>query len=133
MSSEPLLPWELQGTALAVLVTFLAWVVRLIRQQRISLRDSLLWVISTSMALGFTLFPRALRSLSEVLNIKVPANALFAAGFVYVMLNLLSLTIAVSSNAARARRLTQECALLRAEIESLRSAHLTPEDGALHE
>ena len=47
--------------------------------------------------------------------------ALFALAFLYVLLNLLSVTIAISGNAARLRRVAQECALLRAEVESLRA------------
>lgn len=107
--------------AAVVLALFLAWVVRLVRAQQLSLRDSLLWFLSTLAALVVTAFPDTLVWTTRLLRVEVPSNALFALAFVYVLLNLLSVTIAVSGNAARVRRLTQECAMLRAEIDGLRA------------
>jgi hypothetical protein len=120
--SSPLLPRELQVIGAIVLVAFLGWVVHLIRDQRLSLRDSLLWLLSTSGALVVTLFPNLLRRGADLLSVEVPSNAIFALAILYLLLNLLSLTIAVSTGAARTRRLSQECALLRAELEALRAA-----------
>lgn len=118
--TDPLIPVHLQLIAAAVLLSFLGWVVYLIRYHRLSLRDSLLWLLSTTAALVATLFPSTLRWVAHVLGIAVPSNAVFALGFVYVLLNLLAATIATSAHAARVRRLTQECALLRGELEDLR-------------
>lgn len=118
--SDPLLPAHLQWFATAVLVAMLAWVVQLIRTQRLGLRDSLLWLLSTGAALAVTVFPSVLRWIASRLSILVPANALFALAFVYVLVNLLAATIAISGHSARIRRLTQECTLLRAELAALR-------------
>jgi hypothetical protein len=103
-----------------VLVAFLGWVVYLVRRHRFSLRDGLLWISSTVAVLAATLFPGLLRSLAAALKIEVASNALFALATLYLGLNAVSATIALSSNAARTRRLAQECALLRGEIEVLR-------------
>lgn len=119
--THPLIPLHLQAIAAAVLVAFLAWVVHLVRRHRLPLRDSLLWLVSTGAALLATLFPGTLVWLARTLGVAVPSNALFAVAFVYVLINLLSLTIAVSGSAARVRRLSQECAMLRAELEELRA------------
>jgi hypothetical protein len=119
--TDPLLPVHLQLIAAVVLLIFLGWVVYLIRYHRLSLRDSLLWLLSTAAALAATVFPSTLRWIARVLGIAVPSNAVFALGFVYVLLNLLAATIASSGHAARLRRLTQECALLRGELEDLRA------------
>jgi hypothetical protein len=53
--------------------------------------------------------------------VQVPSNAIFGAGLVYLAVNLLSVTIANSGNAERTRRLAQECALLRAELDRLKA------------
>ncbi|HTP25795.1 MAG TPA: DUF2304 domain-containing protein [Anaeromyxobacteraceae bacterium] len=116
-----LLPLHLQLFAAAILVSFLAWVVHLIRYHMLSLRDSLLWLLSTTAGLVATIFPVTLRWTATALGITVPSNALFALAFVYVLLNLLAATIAISGNAARVRRVAQECTLLRAEIAALRT------------
>ncbi|MGE5047454.1 MAG: DUF2304 domain-containing protein [Deltaproteobacteria bacterium] len=118
---HPLLPLELQLLACGVLVVFLAWVLHLVRAQRLGLRDSLLWLLSTAAGLVVTLFPALLQALAQALSIEVPSNALFAVAILYLTLNVLSLTIALSGSASRTRSLAQECALLRAELESLRA------------
>lgn len=115
-----IIPIELRLSALAVLVLFLVWVVGLIRRQRLSVRDSLVWLLTTLLAILVTLFPGILVAASRLVGIHVPANAFFAGGILYLAVNVLVSTLAISDNAARVRRLTQECAILRAEIEQLR-------------
>lgn len=117
----PLLPRELQLSAAAVLLALLGWVVFLIRRRRLSVRESLLWFLSTSAALAVTLFPETLRWFAHRVHVEVPANALFALAFLYVLVNLLAATLTLSKNAEQLRRIAQECALLRAEIDELRS------------
>jgi hypothetical protein len=105
----------------AVLLVFLVWVVRLVRAQRLTLRDSLVWLVSTFAALITAAVPQVLFMTARLLQIEVPANALFALTALYLLLNLFSVTVAVSFVANRTRRLAQECAVLRAEIELLRT------------
>jgi hypothetical protein len=121
MFHPEILPLEVQLPSLAVQLLFLAWVVQLIRKQRLSLRDSLLWLLSTMAAILVTAFPRLLVAGAQLVGVRVPSNAVFGIGLLYVTLNVLSVTIAASSNAARVRRLSQECALLRAELEAVRA------------
>lgn len=120
MTEPRLLPLELQLIAVAALLGFLGWVIHLARRDRLSLRDALLWLTSTLVALALMAFPGALRFMARALGVEVPANGLFALAFLYVLVNLLSATTAISANAVRTRRLAQECALLRAELEELR-------------
>lgn len=119
--TDPLLPLELQVVAGATLIAFFAWVVYLVRLQRLSLRESLLWLVSTGVVLVFVLYPRLLQQLARAIAVQVPSNALFALAILYLAINVLSLTIALSNASTRARRLAQECALLRAELEAVRA------------
>ena len=119
--TQPLLPFELQIVACATLLAFLAWVVYLVRFKRLSLRDSLLWLVSTGVVLLFAIVPRLLYDMARAIAVQVPSNALFAIAILYLALNVLSLTIALSNGASRARRIAQECALLRAELEAMRT------------
>jgi len=120
--THPLLPLELQIAAIATLIVFFGWVLYLVRFQRLSLRDSLLWLLSTGIVLVFALFPGLLQSLARIIAVQVPSNALFALAIVYLTLNVLSLTIALANASMRTRRLAQECALLRAGLEEVQSA-----------
>ena len=118
--NQGILPVEVQLVSLAVLLAFSAWVVWLIRRQRLHLRESLIWLITTLIAIAITAWPELLVRASRLVGVQVPANALFGAGLLYLALNVLAVTIGVSQNTSTMRRLTQECALLRAEVEELR-------------
>lgn len=122
MTPEPILAPRLQVFAAGVLLVLFGAVVRLVRRHQLSLRDSLLWLLSTGAGLVVAIFPGLLIRFSELLGIQVPSNALFALAFVYLLGNLLAANIAISASATRVRRLAQECALLRAELEELREA-----------
>jgi hypothetical protein len=121
MSGSPILPLELQLPSLAVLGLFLAWVLRLIRTHRLGVRESLVWLLSTLAAMVITAFPSVLSWAAHLLRIQVPSNALFGAGLLYLALNVLAVTLATSASTDRVRRLAQECALLRAELDALRA------------
>jgi hypothetical protein len=131
MNAPSPLPWELQVFACIVLLAFLAWLTRLVRSQRVTLRDSLLWFLSTLAALAVTLRPELLARGARLLDVQVPSNALFGAAILYLSFNLVSVTIGSSVNAASVRRLAQECALLRGELEALRREREGAPAGAL--
>ncbi len=118
--THSILPIELQVVSLVVLGAFLAWVIRLIRTQRLSVRDSLLWLLTTLAAMIVTAFPSLLVLLAESVGVQVPSNAIFGIGLLYLAVNVLSVTLVASASAARVRRLAQECALLRAELTEIR-------------
>lgn len=128
MTADLLTP-HMRIFASVVLLAFLGWVVNLVRHHRLSLRDSLLWLVSTLAAVAVVAFPQLLVWTARALQIEVPANALFTLTFLYVLVNLLSITLGVSSSSARIRRLAQECALLRAELQLLKDRGATPSAG----
>jgi hypothetical protein len=119
--NQPLLPLELQIVACATLLVFSGWVLYLVRFRHLSLRESFLWLLSTAIVLVFALFPWLLQKLARAIGVQVPSNALFALAILYLAVNVLSLTIALSNASTRTRRVAQECALLRAELEDVRS------------
>jgi hypothetical protein len=112
----------MQVLSLAILLVFCGWVLRLIRTQRLHLRESLVWLLTTVAAIAVTAFPGILAWAASLIGVQVPANALFGAGLLYLAVNVLGVTISVSTNTTQVRRLAQECALLRAELESVRAA-----------
>jgi len=119
--TNPLLPLELQILACVTLLAFSGWVLYLVRLQSLSLRDSLLWLLSTGVVVVFAIFPRLLQDLARAIGVQVPSNALFALAILYLTLNVLSLTIVLSKESIRTRRLAQECALLRPELDAMRA------------
>ncbi len=126
MTQDPILPLEIQLISLAVLLVFSGWVLWLIRSRRLHLREALIWLLTTVAAIAVTAFPRLLSWTAHAVGIQVPANALFGAGLLYLSVNVLAVTISVSTSTTRIRRLAQECALLRAELEALRAGAPPP-------
>jgi hypothetical protein len=127
MTPELISP-EARLIAIVVLGAFVARVLYLVRYRRLPLRDSLLWLVSTLLALALMAWPGGLSRLAGALGVAVPANALFGVAFVYLALNQLAATVALSASAARVRRLAQESALLRAELDELRRGAGRPEN-----
>jgi hypothetical protein len=121
VTAPPILPVEIQLLSLAVLLIFSVWVLWLIRTQRLHLRESLIWLLTTLAAMAVTAWPELLVRASRLVGVQVPANALFGAGLLYLAVNVLAVTIAISQNTTGVRRLAQECALLRAEVAELRA------------
>ncbi len=119
--TTPLLPLELQLVSCLTLIAFLGWVLHLVRVQRLGLRESLLWLLSTAVVLVFAIDPPLLQQLARAIAVQVPSNALFALAILYLAINVLSLTIALSNASTRARRLAQQQALLKAELEAMRA------------
>jgi len=119
--STSLIPFELQAISIAVLVAFLLWVLHLVRTQRLSLRDSLVWVVTTLVATMVAIFPGILVRAAHLVGFQVASNAVFGAAILYLAVNVLVNTVAGSQNAARIRRLAQECAALRAELDMARA------------
>jgi hypothetical protein len=126
VTHQEILPLGMQLGALAILLCFVGWVVWLIRTEQLSLRDSLLWLLTTLAATVVTAFPQLLGRLAHFIGVQVPANALFGAGLLYLAVNVLSVTLVVSASSHRIRRLAQECALLRADLEALRAERAGP-------
>jgi hypothetical protein len=115
------IPSRLQFFAIGVILLFLLWLLSLIRKQRIPLQGSLSLVLSTILALAIACFPNTLLGAASFLGFEVASNALFVLGFIYVLWNIVSITVALANMSRRTTRLTQECSMLRAELEGVRA------------
>ena len=77
------------------------------------------WIVIAVGSILGSIFPRALKAVSTALGVQVPLNlAFFVAG---IALLLLSLRFSVDLSQSDRRRLTEEIAILRAEVEALQA------------
>ena len=58
--NAPILPVSIQLVSLAILLALLGWVLWLIRAQRLHLRESLIWLVTTVAAIAVTAYPQLL-------------------------------------------------------------------------
>lgn len=94
------------------------YVIRLVLADKLQLRYSLLWLALVVTLLIVSLFPGPICWLSSLFGFVTSANFIFVAGFIFVILILLSLSMTASRQAIAIKNLTQKIALLEKEIRS---------------
>lgn len=97
--------------ALASVVTFV-FVFWLMRRGVLREKYAVLWLIVSGIALLLSVIPGALSGISDLLGVETPANLLFFATTVLLMLVAIQLSHELSRHEARIRRLAEETALL---------------------
>ena len=92
----------------------------MIRGNRLKLKYALSWFVLAVGILIFGCFPSLTSLLADFLGIETPVNALFFAGFCFSLIIIFSLTVVVSRLSVSLKRLAQETALLKKELEEVR-------------
>jgi len=96
----------------------LVFVVELLRRGVLREKFAALWLLVSAAILVMAIFPATLTSLADLLGVEVPSNLLFLMGGVLLLLVSVQLSHEVSRVEARTRRLAEEIALLRYELNS---------------
>jgi uncharacterized membrane protein len=104
---------------LAIVTSILIFlvIVELIRRGRLKERYALLWLFSSFLMLGLSLWRNALENISRLAGIYYPPSLLFLLAFLFLLLINLHFSVAVSELSEKNKKLTQEIALLRYEID----------------
>lgn len=105
------------GIGLALLILFL--VLWLLLTRRLREKYAVLWLIIGIVVLVLGLFPQLLLWLTSALGVQLPANLLFAVAIVLLLGVALHLSWELSQAEEEIRRLAEEIAISRAEIEAL--------------
>ena len=96
---------------IAVLILGLLKILGLIKKNKLELKYALSWLFPELGMLIITLIPNLLNVISKVLGIYNEINMLFFLGFVFIILVIFSLTMSLSRNSERVRKMAQEIAL----------------------
>lgn len=96
---------------IAVLILGLLKILGLIKKNKLKLKYALSWLFLELGILIITLIPNLLNVISKVLGIYNEINMLFFLGFVFIILVIFSLTMSLSRNSERVRKMAQEIAL----------------------
>ena len=94
-----------------VLILGLLKILGLIKRNKLELKYALSWLFLELGILIITLIPNLLNVISKVLGIYNEINMLFFLGFVFIILVIFSLTMSLSRNSERVRKMAQEIAL----------------------
>jgi hypothetical protein len=103
--------------AIAVLVVIV--VVELVRRRRLMERYALLWLAAATILFVLAVWQGLLTTLSSEVGIRSPPNALFAVGFAFVVVLLLSMSLVISRLTDQNKQLAQRVALLADRLKQL--------------
>ena len=109
----------LRAVLLAGTVVYLAIIFMLLKKNRLSVRFSLIWLDSGGVLLVFAAFPYVVYVLRDILHMVMPVNLVFTLLFCFVLLLLLTLSVAASGFAERIKGLAQANAILEKRVRVL--------------
>lgn len=102
---------RIQITIAVVLVIALAVILSMVRRRSLELKYVLGWILCTIALLILDIFPGLMESMAEFLGIYSPVNMIFFLGFLFALIIIFSLTVALSRVTLRVRKLAQKMAL----------------------
>lgn len=100
-------------------LVFLGLIFLLIKRDRLSVRFGMLWLIFGGVWLVFAAVPWLLKVLRGFFRFQVVSNMVFTMLLAFVLLVLLTLSVAASLAARRMRQLAQSNALLEERVRRL--------------
>lgn len=106
------------GIAFAIVV--LAIIIGLLLKRQIREKYATLWLVIGLALLVISVFPGLLLQLTDVLGVEVPANLIFALSIVLLVGVALHLSWELSRAEDEIRRLAEETAILRTDLDGLR-------------
>ena len=112
--------------AIAALFVF-AFIVWLLRRGVLKEKYAVLWMAVALGAAFFALVPGALRWVSDIVGVEIPANLVFFVTIVLLVLVCVQLSYELSRHEARIRRLAEESALLEQRLRRLEARDIESE------
>lgn len=118
-------PLRQQVLGVIVALCFFVFLLYLAGRGRFNLRYFVLWFCMAGIAFVLAVFPRIMYVFAAMIGIAVPLNAVFFAGFFFVALQLVQLTVSITDLEEQNKALCQQLALARAKVADIEahSAH----------
>jgi hypothetical protein len=105
--------------ALVGSILVLAGIVELLRRRQLGEKYAVLWLVVGIVLLIFTVFPGLLTGIASGLGVAVPTNLMFFVGILFLVGVVLHLSWEVSRLENETRKLAEDQAILRLEVEQL--------------
>lgn len=118
---------QFQAYMLLGALVLLAIIFVFLKKGLMTVKYSLLWLGLSIVLVIFAACPYVVFVLRDILDIEMPVNLVFLLMFCFVLVVLLSLSIAITQLADKCKRLTQENVLLEKRVREL-ERRLPPED-----
>lgn len=112
------MPKKLIIVLIISILIFLIYVLRNIKQKRLNIKNSLIWIIMSIGIIICTFQIDNLEKLAKIVGIKTVSNMIFFLGFIFLIFTCFNITKILSTQNRKIVKLTQELALLRKEVET---------------
>ncbi len=109
---------RLQIIVIIIMIAALVVLTNMVRRKSLEMKYYLPWLLMIVLLVVVTAFPHLLEIISEFLGIESPINMIFFCGFIFSLIIIFSLTIALSRMSNRIRSLAQKLALLEQGIDN---------------
>ncbi|HMA95326.1 MAG TPA: DUF2304 domain-containing protein [Polyangiaceae bacterium] len=106
----------------------ITWLLRLLLRERITLQSSLWLFLILFGLVVFSVFPELTTKLAQAMGFVLPSNFFFALAVSALLLSHVHTLVTLSRTELRSITLTQEIALLREELDRMRSSEPRPAD-----
>ena len=106
---------RLQVFIIIALIICLVIIINMVKKRALELKYVLAWIICDLVLVLLTLFPDLIGKLARFLGIFSPMNMVFFLGFLFSLIIIFSLTVALSRVTSRVRKLAQQIALYEEE------------------
>lgn len=107
--------------ALVGSVLVLLGIIELLRRRQLGEKYAVLWLVVGVLLLIFTAFPGLTTSVARGLGVAVPTNLMFFVGILFLVGVVLHLSWEVSRLENETRKLAEDQAILRLEVEQLQN------------
>ena len=108
---------KIQVLLIAFLLVLLIVIINMLRKRDLELKYVLVWMACDIALIILTCFPQLMRSLASALGIYSPMNMIFFLGFVFSLIIIFSLTVALSRVTEKVRKIAQIVAMLPDELK----------------
>lgn len=108
---------ETLSAVLMLGILFYFWILcRLLKMKVLELKYTLLWMLTGAGLAILAVFPDITYTLSAFIGVKMPVNAMFLLMVAFLFFIVLSITVIVSRQSERIKRMAQKMALLEKRV-----------------
>ncbi len=100
-------------------LVYLFMILFLLKNKRLTVRYSIIWILSGLVFLVFAIFPYIVLVLRDLLKMEMPVNVVFTLVIGFILLLLLSLSSIISVMNEKIKQLTQSQAILEKRVREL--------------
>lgn len=114
-----MLPIRLKVSLLAAVLVFFIIVLSMLKRRRLTLKYTLLWLLTGVVMLIFVVFPELLQSLASFIGAQTLMNTLYLLIIGFILVLLMMVTSIVSKQTERIAFLAQANAILEKRVREL--------------